>query len=151
MLCDAMPLRRCSCYCYVLCINIVLLGLRLPTIKVDVLEKKSKDSETCNVVKQSLLFNETRRISCERRVKGSIVRITSTGSNAIGLSLCEVQVYGVPGKSIIAMYLLLLNISQDILVRGLYLSLSHSLSLSLCICLSLYPSIALSLIYTVLL
>ena len=99
-----MPLRRCSCYCYVLCIDIVLLGLRLPAIKVDVLEKKSKDFETCNIVKQSLLFNDTLRISCERRVKGSIVRITSTGSNAIGLSLCDVQVYGVPGKIIIDMW-----------------------------------------------
>ena len=79
-------------------------GLRLPAIKVEVLKKYRKQFETCQVVKQPLLHNDTRRISCQSRVKGSIVRIASTGNDAIGLSLCEVEVYGVPGKIITGMH-----------------------------------------------
>ena len=85
-------------------IKIVFTGLRLSAVKVEVLKKNSKHFETCQVVRQPLLSKDTRSISCRPRVKGSIVRIASTGNDAIGLSLCEVKVYGVPGKIITVIY-----------------------------------------------
>ena len=78
----------------------MLPGMRLPAIKVEARKTNSKDVKMCQAAEQSLSFSETRRISCLPGVKGSIVRIASTGREAIGLSLCEVQVFGVSGKII---------------------------------------------------
>jgi len=74
----------------------------LPDIKVEVSKKNSKDFAICKVVKQSVLHNETRRITCLPGVSGSIVRITSTASKALSLSLSEVKVYG--SKLVIYLY-----------------------------------------------
>ena len=78
------------------------LGMRLPAIKVEALKTNSKYVKICQAAEKSLSFSETRRFSCLPGVKGSIVRITSTGREAIGLSLCEVQVFGVSGKIIMS-------------------------------------------------
>ena len=77
---------------------IVLPGIPLPGIKVEARVETSKDFKICQVVEQTFLFNETRRISCQPGLKGSIVRIASTGSEVKVLSLCEVQVYGGHGN-----------------------------------------------------
>jgi len=87
----------------------VFTGLRLPAIKVEVLKKNSKRFKTCQVVRQPLLAKGTQRIYCRPRVKGSIVRIASTGNDAIGLSLCDVEVYGVPGKELAVIYFIKTN------------------------------------------
>ena len=76
----------------------------LPDIKVEVSKKNSKDFAICKVVKQPLLHNETRRITCLPGVTGSIVRITSTATKALCLSLSDVKVYGTYGKLLIYLY-----------------------------------------------
>ena len=76
----------------------------LPDIKVEVSMKNSKDFAICKVVKQSVLHNETRRITYLPGVSGSIVRITSTASKALSLYLGDVKVYGTYGKLLIYLY-----------------------------------------------
>ena len=76
----------------------MLPGLRSPVVKIEVRMNNSNDVEMCQVAEQKLLFNETRNISCVPGVKGSIVRIATTGNETTSLSLCDVQVFGLAGK-----------------------------------------------------
>ena len=76
----------------------MLPGLRSPAVKIEVRKNNSNDVAMCQVAEQKLLLNETRNISCVPGVKGSIVRIASTGNEITPLSLCDVQVFGIAGK-----------------------------------------------------
>ena len=57
-------------------------------------------SQRCAVVKGHLLLGETRHIPCVAGVKGRFVNITVPGPSET-LSICEVQVYGTTGGTII--------------------------------------------------
>ena len=58
----------------------------------------SSASELCVHVVGPFGPGETRRIVCTNEIVGRYVTISLTGSNEI-LTLCEVEVYGEPGKA----------------------------------------------------
>ena len=59
-----------------------------------------KASEMCIQVWPAFTSGATRRVICTNPVSGRYVIVTVTGATEI-LTLCEVQVYGVPGKVLI--------------------------------------------------
>ena len=57
-------------------------------------------SEMCAYVWPAFPSGATRRVICTNPVSGRYVIVTVAGAAEI-LTLCEVQVYGVPGKALI--------------------------------------------------
>ena len=57
--------------------------------------------EKCASVETALKLGETKFISCQPSVTGSVVKIRLTGQNAPSLTLCEVKVYGLLGNIIL--------------------------------------------------
>ena len=56
-------------------------------------------SERCAVVDDVSLLDDTQRITCAAGVKGRFVKVEVTGLNR-SLSLCEVEIYGIAGRTI---------------------------------------------------
>lgn len=68
-------------------------------IVIEALLSNSADISTCQLVISAFALGETRRIPCRPDVTGSIVKLRAAGTEKGYLSLCEVQVYGVYGRS----------------------------------------------------
>lgn len=69
------------------------------SIVIEALLRNSADISTCQLVISAFALGETRRIPCRSNVTGSIVKLTAAGREKGYLSLCEVQVYGVYGRT----------------------------------------------------
>ena len=68
---------------------------------IEALLTNSADVSTCQLVISAFALGETRRVPCRPNVTGSIVRVRAAGSEKGYLSLCEVQVYGVYGRTVL--------------------------------------------------
>jgi len=55
-------------------------------------------SRTCANVGVATDSGETRHVPCESQVAGDVVKIRMTGTTYQTLSLCDVQVFGIPRK-----------------------------------------------------
>ena len=55
-------------------------------------------SRTCADIGAATASGETRHVMCESQVAGDVVKIRMTGTTHQRLSLCDVQVFGIPRK-----------------------------------------------------
>jgi len=59
---------------------------------------KQTEVSTCEVVNLALKYGATRRIPCQPRTVGNVIRISQNSTKGAYLILCEVEVYGTQGK-----------------------------------------------------
>ena len=57
------------------------------------------NTRQCSSVPGQLNMGETRRISCMRGAIGNIVKVRLTNKTAQALTICEVEVFGLNGKT----------------------------------------------------
>ena len=77
--------------------NIMLLtGERLHDIVIEALKKT--EVSICEVIVYALKNGETRRIPCQPRTVGNVIKIRQNATKAEYFTLCEVEVYGTQGK-----------------------------------------------------
>ena len=69
--------------------DIIIEALKLP------------DMSRCDVIHFALKYGATRRIPCQPRTVGNILRIREHPTERAYLILCEVEVYGTQGKTAI--------------------------------------------------
>ena len=74
-----------------------MTGWRLKGFVIEV--QLGRNTSNCASVAGPLKRAETRRISCVLGVYGNIVKIRKTSTKPGYLTLCEVEVFGIRGKS----------------------------------------------------
>ena len=74
----------------------MLTGERLHDIVIEALKKP--EVSICEVIVYALKNGETRRIQCQPRTVGNVIRIRQNATEAEYLTLCEVEVYGTQGN-----------------------------------------------------
>lgn len=82
-----------------LCRIVLLPDEKLHDFQIETIVYNPVRVSICEFVKRHLYNGETRRISCRPGAVGSIVIIRHNAAKPEELLLCEVEVYGYPGKT----------------------------------------------------